>query len=52
MQIINKIMALWLTLPAMSQATSWACEHNNLIREVSIEPVADNAVPCVVNSPS
>ena len=37
-----------LFLPASAMAHSWSCEHNNLIREVTINSEAENAVPCSV----
>ena len=46
----QSLASLILFAPAMvSASASWTCEHNNLIREVSIDSAGENAVPCRVN---
>lgn len=35
-------------IPFSANAHSWTCEHNGLIREVSIRSDGTNAVPCTV----
>jgi len=49
-QILGKSLVPLLVLsPVVASAASWTCEHNNLIREVSIESAGRDAVPCAVN---
>ncbi len=45
----STIAIIGLVLPMTAGAASWTCEHNNLIREVSIDSAGENTVPCSVN---
>ncbi len=47
--IKQAITIIGLVLPAAASAASWTCEHNRLIREVSIDSAGENTVPCSVN---
>lgn len=37
-----------LTLPTTANAESWICEHNNLMREITVERETTDPAPCSV----
>ena len=52
MQKFNKatiaVISALITAPNMVYAGSWICEHNNLIREITVQRDTSNPAPCSV----
>lgn len=52
MKLLNRAaMTMLVTLLAgtqVAQASSWTCEHGNLVREIRVERTSDESAPCQV----
>ena len=51
MQKINTAVITIIMLlgaPSLASASSWICEHDNLIREINVERSTANPAPCTV----
>ena len=42
------VIVMLLAVPNAANAGSWICEHNNLIREVTVERETSDPAPCSV----
>ena len=52
MQKINTavftVVVMLLGVPSVTTASSWICEHDNLIREINVQRETAGAAPCSV----
>ena len=46
--VVLTVIMMLLAVPNVANAGSWICEHNNLIREISVERETTYPAPCSV----